>query len=172
MQWTKLLYVLIIALIYVPMVFLGANVFFPKYTGADSYYHGPYQDCYQKYPYSERPDTLAEAERLKVAEDQQKCNEEFQKAQQAWEEEKRAYDSWKYVFIAFFNLIILMGALFIQKLDDSVILGLFVGSIIATFAATISYFQTNSRLGFGLLVLTFIAVVYFVHRKKGSFWEK
>ena len=28
MNWTKLLYVLIIVLLYVPMVFLGANVFF------------------------------------------------------------------------------------------------------------------------------------------------
>ena len=49
MNWTKLLYVLIIVLLYVPMVFLGANVFFPKYTGTDSYYQGP--DCYSKYPY-------------------------------------------------------------------------------------------------------------------------
>ena len=172
MAWNKLLYVFIIALIYVPMVFLGANVFFPKYTGVNSYYHGPYQDCYQKYPSPERPETLLEAQRLKLADDQQKCNEEFQKAQQQWEEEKRAYDSQKYVFIAFFNLIILGGALFLRKLENSVILGLFAGSVIATFAATISYFQTNSRIGFGLLVLTFLAVVYFVHKKKGSFWGK
>ncbi len=30
MNWTKLLYVLIIVLLYVPMVFLGANVFFSE----------------------------------------------------------------------------------------------------------------------------------------------
>ncbi len=42
-DWTKFFYGLIIAVIYVPMVFLGANVFFPKYTGTDSYYQ--YKNC-------------------------------------------------------------------------------------------------------------------------------
>ncbi len=40
MNWLKFLYVLLIVLVYVPMVFLGANVFFPKFTGSDAYYQG------------------------------------------------------------------------------------------------------------------------------------
>ncbi len=166
MNWTKLLYVLIIVLIYVPMVFLGANVFFPKYTGTDSYYQPDGFDCYQKYAYPEKPTS---AESTAISEKQQQCQQEYLAGQRAWEEGKYAYEGWKYTFIALFNLAILLLALFLPKLQDSVTMGLFLGSIVSTFGATIRYFDTRSKIGFVVLVVTFFAMLYFINRKKETF---
>ena len=169
MNWTKLLYIGIIILLYIPMVFVGSNVFFPKYTGANAYYQGQFgNDCYAKYPYpAEGKGT--DTERGAISEKQQQCQIENQKAQQQFDQDKLAYEGPKYVFIALFNLIILMVALFLPKLQDSVSMGLFIGSIATTFGATIRYFDTNSKLGFGVLVVTFFAMLFFINRKKDSF---
>ena len=169
MNWTKLLYVLIIVLLYIPMVFLGANVFFPEYTGTNSYFHGPGSDCYQKYPYPQNPETLTPAQRATTDENQRKCQEEYQVAQAKWEADKLAYEGTKYVFVAIFNLVILLLALFLPMLQDSVTMGLFLGSIGATFGATIRFFDTRSKIGFIILVITFFAMLYFINRKKESF---
>ena len=168
MNWTKLLYVLIIVLLYVPMVFLGANVFFPKYTGTDSYYHGPYSDCGAKYPYPV-DEKISETQRVAIAEHQQKCQEEYNKGQEEWEQGRLAYEGRKYVFIALFNLVILVLALILPKLQDSVMMGLFLGSIGATFGATLRYFDTRSKIGFGILVVTFFVMLYFINKKKDTF---
>lgn len=172
MNWTKLLYVLIIVLLYVPMVFLGANVFFPEYTGSNSYYR-PTVECYSRFP---TPDAskVNEEQWQQVSEKQQKCQEEVNQAQQDWENNKLAYEGKKYVFIALFNLAILLLALFLPKLQDSVTMGLFLGSIGATFGATLRYFDTRSKIGFVILVITFFAMLYFINRKKESFvdWGK
>lgn len=171
MNWTKLLYVLIIVLLYVPMVFVGANVFFPKYTGMNSYFHGPYADCYQKYPYPALPESqkISEGDRRIIDEQQQKCQQDLQQQQEMWESDKLLYEGWKYVFIAGFNLLILILALLLPKLQDSVTMGLFLGSIAATFGATIRYFDTRSKIGFVVLVITFFAMLWFINRKKDSF---
>ncbi len=93
---------------------------------------------------------------------------------QDWENNKLAYEGKKYVFIALFNLAILLLALFLPKLQDSVTMGLFLGSIGATFGATLRYFDTRSKIGFVILVITFFAMLYFINRKKESFvdWRK
>ncbi len=174
MNWTKLLYVLIIVLLYTPMVFLGANVFFPEYTGANAHYQGLYLDCYGKHPYPQNPDTLTGAERTRIDELQRECSLKNQEEQRAWENKKLVYEGTKYVFVALFNLVILLLALFVPKLQDSVTMGLFLGSIGATFGATIRYFDTRSRIGFIILVVTFFAMLFFINRKKDSFvdWEE
>lgn len=169
MNWTKLLYILIIVLLYVPMVFLGANVFFPEYTGSNSYFQG-YTDCYGKYPFPER--AVPEEEKA-ISAQQEQCQNEFQQAQQNWEKEKLAYEGQKYTYITLFNLVVLLAALFIPW-QDSVIMGLFLGAIAATFGATIHYFDTKSKIGFVILVITFMAMLYFINRKKDSFvdWKE
>ncbi len=168
MNWTKLLYVLIIVLLYVPMVFLGANVFFPEYTGSNSYFRG-YDDCYGKYPYPAQPETLTEKERVAIDERQRACNEEMRQKEQEFEAAKLAYEGRKYTFIALFNLMVLLLALFLPKLQESVHMGLFLGAIAATFGATVRYFDTHSRIGFAILVVTFFTMLYFINRKKESF---
>src|SRR3989344_2694601 len=171
MNWTKLLYALMIVLLYVPMVFLGANVFFPEYTGMDSYYRGPYADCYGKYPYPAEPEKLSVAARAVIDENQLKCNEEYQKKQDEFEAAKLSYEGRKYVFISLFNLGILLLALFLYKMQDSVTMGLFLGSIAATFGGTVRYFDTKSKIGFAILVVTFFTMLYFINRKKENFLD-
>lgn len=172
MNWSRLFYVLIIAIIYVPMVFLGANVFFPEYTGVNSYYQGPYADCYGKYPYPvEKVDSLSAEQSLKISELQQKCQEDNQILQKEWELKRLAYEGTKYVFVALFNLVILLLALFIPKLQESVSMGLFLGSVAAMFGATIRYFDTRSKIGFIVLVITFFVLLFFINRKKDSFLD-
>lgn len=163
MNWTKLLYVLIIVLLYVPMVFLGANVFFPKYTGLNSFYNEP--DCYGKYP---QPVAANENVSNAIMQRQQACMQNYTANQKTFEQEKNTYDGKKYTFIALFNLILLLAALFIP-MQDSIVLGLFLGSVISTFAATIGYFQSNSKIGFVVLVVIFIVTLFFINRKKDSF---
>ena len=75
------------------------------------------------------------------------------------------------MFIAGFNLAVLLLALFLPQLRESVLMGLFVGSVIATFSSTITYFNTNSRVGFSILVVTFFAVLYFINKKKETFLD-
>ncbi|MBI4151572.1 hypothetical protein HY496_01265 [Candidatus Woesearchaeota archaeon] len=170
MNWTKLLYVLIIVLLYVPMIFVGANVFFPKYTGSEAWFNEP-STCYEKFPYAEKLDDVG---REKVSQQQQKCMEEYNTRQRAWEKEKLAYEGTKYVFVSLFNLVVLLVVLFIPKLQDSVTMGLFLGSVAATFGATIRYFETRSKIGFVVLVLTFVAALFFINRKKDNFvsWKE
>jgi len=158
-----------IVLIYVPLVFLGSNVFFPKYTGTHSYYQGPYMDCYSKHPYPAESKEVDAAQRQEIEERQRQCQDEQRLAQEQWEEDKRAYEGPKYVFIAWFNLVVLLVALFLPKLQDSVIMGLFLGSIGATFGATMIYFNTQSKIGFAILVVTFAAMLFFINRKKDTF---
>jgi len=168
MNWTKLLYVLIIVLLYIPMVFLGANVFFPEYTGNDKYYNYM-EDCYNKLP---RPvEDMSEEDRIAYDEDQKECRDKSMAEQKKWETDKNAYEGNKYVIVTIFNLIILLIALFIPFLQDSVIMGLFLGSIAATFGATMRYFDTNSKIGFLVVVVTFFTMLYFVNKKKDSFMD-
>ena len=168
MNWTKLLYVLMIVLLYIPMVFVGANVFFPEYTGSESYFR-PTVDCYGKYPYPSAERPVPDSQREAISVQQQKCNEENAEAQRIWEAEKLRYEGTKYVFIALFNLAILLIALLVPGLQDSVIMGLFLGSIGATFGATIRYFDTRSKIGFMVLVITFFVMLFFINKKKDTF---
>ena len=165
MNWTKLLYVLIIVLLYIPMVFVGANVFFPEYTGQNAYYQGPYADCYAKYPYPVQP---TQEQSQAISEKQMACQDEFNVAQREFEQEKLAYEARKYIFITIFNLAILLFALFVT-LQDSVTMGLFLGAAATTFGATLRYFDTKSKIGFAILVLTFFAIIYFINKKKDTF---
>lgn len=168
MNWTKLIYVLIIVLLYIPMVFLGANIFFPEYTGENSYYKGYYMET----PYPMTSEKLNETQMREYNAAQQKINEENEQKRMEWEAKKNAYEGNKYVIITIFNLIVLLGALFIPRIQDSVVMGLFLGSVATTFGATIRYFETKSKIGFVILLLTFIAAIYFINRKKDTFLNK
>lgn len=167
MNWPKLLYVLIIVLLYVPMVFLGANVFFPEYTGQNKYFHG-FDDCYLKHTYP--PDRrISGEEELRVRQLQQKCQEDQRRAQQKWEDDKLKYEGQKYVMISLFNLVVLLVAAFLPWLQETVSMGLFLGSIGATFGATVRYFDTRSKIGFVILVITFVLMLFFINHKKDVF---
>ncbi len=158
MDKIKLIYSLMIIILYIPLVFLGANVFFPKYSGVDSYYG--YNDCYAPQQVSEKA-IVNNTEYQKCIQDQNLKQTQFQK-------EKNAYESKKYIAITIFNLIILILTLFLV-LDNSLLLGLFIGSTVTTFVATLMFFNTNSKLGFTVLVIIFITTIYVINKYKDKF---
>jgi hypothetical protein len=194
MDWAKLLYVVVIAILYVPMVFLGANVFFPKYTGIEE--SMPYKDCYGPQRLIEQapgakvdltctgampeaggqvqlkcsgaslPGQINE-EALTSAQAQiDRCNEEQRHQQIAWEQERNKYDGWKYLSISIFNLLIILAVIFIG-FKETVIMGLFFGAVAATFGATIRYWDyARTKIGFIVLVILFFIVLYFINKRQ------
>jgi len=167
MDWQKLIYSAIIILVYIPLVFMGANVFFPEYTGAEAHYRG-YEDCLGKFPQFERdtPEMTAE-KRAEVEECQRKAESE----RIEFESAKLQYEGKKYAIIAGFNLAILLLALFVS-FADAVVAGLFFGAVIATFGATVRYFDTKSKIGFLILVITFLIMLFFISKRAKGFPKK
>ncbi|MDP3728976.1 MAG: hypothetical protein Q8R18_06020 [bacterium] len=160
MSWIKVLLALVVILLYIPLVFMGANVFFPEYTGTDSYYSS-YKDC----GITKGEGTTA------IYEQNSTCYEEQQAEQVAFEEAKSHYDGNKYIFIVVLNLIVLLIAVFVS-FDESVLIGLFLGSTLTSFFSTWTYFATQSKIGFGVLFLIFFVTIYFITKKKDIFLFK
>ena len=155
-DFKRLLYALVILLLYVPMVFLGANVFFPK----DDFHDKRDMNCYEER--APVPVTGEVDVKLQNCLDDQ--NEEWETARK----EQRAYDAWKYLFIVLMNFVALAIILWVP-LEQSILIGLFFGATFATFVATLVHFETKSRLGFSILVLLFVLVVTFIHKKGKEF---
>ena len=153
MAWTKVVFTLVVLLLYIPMVFMGANVFFTEFTGNDRHFKS---ECF------EGP-RLAEG-----GTEYQKCSESEKAERDKFEEEKLQYNAWKYFAIVLFNLIALLFVVFVT-LESSIVGGIFLGSILTTFFATWIYFDTRSKLGFATLVVIFVLVVYFINKKKTMF---
>jgi len=159
MNWVKVLLSLVVILLYIPLVFMGANVFFPEYTGSESYY-SVYKSCYYE---------TRDPQPLSVQNDT--CFEEQQAEQKAYEDAKNKYDGNKYIFIVVLNLVVLLVALLIS-LDESVIIGLFLGSTLTSFFSTWTYFHTQSKIGFIILFVIFLVSIYFITKKKSVFLFK
>ncbi len=152
MKFSKYVYTVIVLLIYIPLVFMGANVFFPKYTGPDSYYQ--YEECALPTPAGSTQD-------LKT----QECYKEQEKKRMEFEREKNNYNVRKYLFVVIFSLISLLVISFI-KTEEVIKLGIFSGATISTFVSTLIYFNTKSKIGFLVLVLIFILVIYYINKNK------
>lgn len=171
-NWVKLLYVLVIALLYVPMVFLGANVFFPKYTGSDSYFRGT-EECYPRYPVAE----VKTVEQQRIADEQQQkineCTARMRQEETAWNEARNVYNGWKYAAITGFNLVILLFVVFIT-FTEAVSMGIFFGTVATAFAATVSYWEyARTKVGFILMLITFFIVLFIVNKRARTlFGEK
>lgn len=150
MKVSRYIYAGIILLIYIPLVFMGANVFFPKYTGAESYYS--YEECNLPQPVGQEVKT-------------NECFREQEKNRIAFEKEKNNYNVRKYLFVVIFSLISLI-VISLIKIEDVIKLGIFSGATISTFVSTLMYFNTKSKIGFSVLVLIFILVVYYINKNK------
>jgi hypothetical protein len=171
-NWIKLLYVLVIALLYVPMVFLGANAFFPKFTGTESEFQGE-QECYVQYPPNAK--MTAEEQQAIATAQQEKTNECLAKqrvVKQAWDEERKVYNGWKYSLITGFNLVILILAILVP-LIDAVLMGIFIGTVVTAFAATVNYWNYAKTItGFALMLVTFFVVIWIVNRQAKKLLQK
>ncbi|MBI4158825.1 hypothetical protein HY500_01045 [Candidatus Woesearchaeota archaeon] len=157
MKFSKYIYTVIVLLIYIPLVFMGANVFFPKYTGAESYYQP--EECVI-------PQQLGSIQDLKT----QECYKEQEKNRIAFEKEKNNYNVRKYLFVVIFSLISLLIISFI-KTEEVIKLGIFSGATISTFVSTLIYFNTKSKVGFAVLVLIFILVIYYINKNKKALFD-
>src|SRR3989338_11505356 len=155
MNWNKVVFAIIIILLYIPLVFMGTNILFPKYDYGD---FPIYKDCYG----GPRAVPVEQADNVTTAEFE-KCQQEEQHKQMNFQREKNKYDGWKYLAIVLFNLVVVLITLFI-KFNDSIMYGLFIGATVSTFISTVIYFTTRSKIGFGVLVLVFIATLYFITR--------
>src|SRR3989344_9668150 len=147
MKFSKYIYTGIVILIYIPLVFMGANVFFPEFTGSESYYQP--EECALPQPVGQDIKT-------------QECYKEQEKNRIAFEKEKNNYNVRKYLFVVIFSLISLLAISFI-KIEEVIKLGIFSGATISTFVSTLMYFNTKSKIGFSVLVLIFILVIYYIN---------
>ena len=136
----KYVFAIAICLLYIPMVFMAVNTFFPEI---------PDNDCYIARPFVEGD----EAENIKY-------NEEMRECEQAYSKEESRYDGWKFIVVMIINII--AAFVMLLKLDKSVVYGLFFGVVITAFSATIRYMESRSIPGFILLVLLFGMIIYFV----------
>lgn len=150
MEWKPVVFALAICLLYIPMVFMAVNTFFPK---------EPYNDCYNKYPYPAPAEGKAENRTL-VEEYSRKMME----CERAWLEEKTRYDGWKFIVVMVIN--ILAALLMLLNLDKSIIFGLFFGVVITAFSATWRYMDSRSVVGFILLLVLFGIIIYFVNSRR------
>ena len=156
MSWNKLIFALVVILLYIPLVFMGANVFFPEYTGENGYFRS---SCYEKPSLNPSDNKVLE-----------ECLTKEEAVRKEFEAAKQQYNSWKYFYITLFNLIALILILFLA-LDSSILTGIFVGAVITSFVSTWIYFEAKSKLGFGTLILIFILTIYFINKKKDLFFK-
>ena len=153
----KWLFTFLVVLLYIPFVFMGANVFFPKYSSYESF--DGYRECYPK-PVEVQSATLTAQQEAEM----QKCQKETEEKRIAWEKEKQRYESWKYFFITVVNLFAVLAIIKIN-LDESIRMGLFTGAVITSFVATFMYFATKSIPGFIVLGLILISCIFIINKK-------
>ncbi len=154
-NWHKALSSLAIIILFIPLVFMGANVFFPEY---EDYY--PEKDCYA----SPKPVNAAPEIAEQWGQERQECTAQERTERQQWEEERRVYEGQKYIFVSIICLIAIIAALLIP--NAQIKWGLFIGAIVSAFFATLIYFRTKSIIGFLILVVLFILVIIFISRQK------
>ena len=150
MRWTHILLSLAVILLYVPMVFMAANVIYP-----DAHEFPFFDYCYKPLPPGEETNSTE----LKA------CRENERVEREAFEAKRRAYESKKYILVTVANLAVIFVALFI-KFDPTIVIGLFLGAVAATFGATIRYFDTQSKIGLLVLALIFTVTLFFITKHK------
>ncbi len=149
MDWKKIVFAIAICLIYIPMVFMAVNTFFPK---------APVNECYIDYKYP-----VIAAENKEINQTQlDEYNRKIRECEISFDSERTKYDGWKFIVIMIVNIIATLFML--MKFDKSIIFGLFFGVVITAFSATINYMESRSVIGFALLVFLFGLIIYFVNR--------
>ena len=139
-NWKHIVFTLAITFLFVPMVYLGVNTFFPE---------SPSNTCYEKVP---RPE----------AEFSEEHAIQMRECQDNWQKERTKHDGGKYITIII--ICILASLVMLVPLDKSITYGLFLGVVVTAFTGTIRYLDSRSKAGFVLMVFLFGMVIYFIHR--------
>jgi hypothetical protein len=147
-DWKKIVFALAITLLYIPMVFMAVNTFFPD---------TPQNTCYAIRP--ALPERNQTQEYEQSMQELRQCEADYRQLQQQ-------YHGWKFITIMIINII--TAGIMITKLDKSIIYGLFFGVVITAFTATIRYMDSHSIPGFILLVILFGIVIYFVNAMRNK----
>ncbi|RME77360.1 hypothetical protein D6774_04760 [Candidatus Woesearchaeota archaeon] len=147
-NWQSILYPSIIALLFIPLVFMGANVFFEEKTYE-------WKDCF----YPKPSENMTAQERA----EQQACADQNRAEQERIDKENNTIRGYKYVFVTLASLIALLVALFAPVLDY-VKNGLFMGAVLSSFFSTWTYFGSRSKVGFLILVVIFILSIWFINK--------
>lgn len=147
-NWKKVIFAIAIALLYIPMVYLGINTFFPD---------TPTDRCYEAVPV---PRCLPEDEGCLQKE--QLSSKERQDCYDKQQQEKREYEGKKYIVLMI--ICLLTSLIMLTKIEQSVIYGLFFGVVITAFTGTIRYIDSKSMIGFFLMVALFLIIILFVQR--------
>ena len=147
-SWKKTFFGLAICILYIPMVFMAVNTFFPKIT----------DNCYGSVYASPVLEKINDTDMALHDAQMRECEKSF-------EAEVAKYDSWKLILIMIINII--AASVLLLNLDKSIRYGLFFGVVIAAFAATIRYGGSRSMLGFALLVCLFAFIICLV-----NLWKK
>jgi len=161
MNWKIFLFAAIVVLLYVPLTIVGTNTFFPDYSNYDS-------GCFTKYPTpAMTPDGkggVNDTVYQQAIDAQQACDKAYQNA-------KNEYDAQKYIAITILNVLVLLLVIFVA-FNDSIRYGLFVGSAVSSFISILTYQQTRSKIGFLVMVVSFILAIWFISREIGLYINK
>jgi multidrug transporter EmrE-like cation transporter len=150
MDWRRIVFAIAICLIYIPLVFMAVNTFFPATPENQCYL------SYKPYPAGAEP-TPAEIDAQNA--EMRQCDTDYRATQQM-------YDGWKFIVIMIVNIV--AAFVMLLKMDMSVIYGLFFGVVITAFASTIRYMESRSIPGFCLLVFLFALIIFFVNSRKNE----
>lgn len=149
-DWRKIVFAIAICLLYIPMVYMGVNTFFPK---------TPRDTCY---------DTSVPMKMQENATDEQwiEYNRKMTECENSYQDEREKYDGWKFIVIMIINIV--FAFVMLLNLDKSIIFGLFFGVVITAFTATIRYIESRTIIGFFLLIVLFGIIIYFVNSMRNK----
>lgn len=164
----KIVYPLLIVVLFIPLTFFAANTIFPQYKD----YYDSYKPCYMpeavKIQVENNDTTFSEVELQRRITDQQifeKCQAEEEEKRKEYELFKEKYDVYRFFVVLALAIISLLVVLFIT-LQNEIITGLFIGSVLSTVIGLMTYFDSSSWIALGLLVVVFVGVVWFMNKRK------
>jgi len=144
MKWKQSLFTLCILALYIPTVFLGVNLFFDTIEN----------DC--RYPIA----------KINTSNEELTQNEDkYQDCFSTYQDLRNTQNGWKYVIILIVTNLTIV-ALFITRPKNSIKLGLFFGTVITSFIATLIALNAKSIIGFILMVLFIILIIIQISRFK------
>jgi hypothetical protein len=141
-------FALIIVVLYIPLLFLGLNVFVPETQN----------DCYPKI-YVENPNKT-ESQRIQESQKLQECENN-------WKKENEKIRTTRLMILAIINFIALLFV-FLFNLETPVSYGFFFAATLSTFIFTMegtrSYGSLFSKIAFGILLMFFVLAIFTIKK--------
>ncbi len=161
-DWRSVAFALAVCVLYVPMVYLGVNTFFPELPENTCYLS--VKHVYSPYapPYALPECNCTAAEGQAAA--QAASETEMRECDAAWQQKRREAEAGRYVGIMVISLVGSIALLL--KLEKSITSGMFIGVVVTAFIGTVRYIETRTVAGFALLVALFLIVIAYIQRQR------